>query len=119
MAKQSHTPSKFPALDRAIKRHRAAYQVFHAAVEDDVDNDVFGPLCDAEDDARLAIAMRRFKSDEEFLEALRYLITAERKIYGRSCLDEFPATIQLVARYFGGEIEHWSAPAQLFDGLTA
>lgn len=103
MAKQSHTPSHFPALDRLIKKHEAAVEsylgpTFNAASDAEKDR-----LEDAEANARNAIAAQTFKTDAEFLAALKYLVAAEAKILQRigGIGDEFDATIAAVAKHFG------------------
>jgi hypothetical protein len=106
MDKQSHTPSHFPALDRAIKKHQAAFEAWSSSTDDDPEDTI-----DEEIAARHAIATRRFKSDAEFLAALRYLVAAESKIWRAAELDhDFGATIGAVAKFFGVPIAYFEQP---------
>jgi hypothetical protein len=70
-------------LQRAIEQHRAAYHAFFSNpdIEAMPQKESFD-LCWAEALAQRKIATLKFKSDEEFLHALRYLALVARKIWG-------------------------------------
>lgn len=78
-----------------------------------------GRACYAEEDARIAISDRRFKSDAEFLAALEYLVSAEVKIHGRIDLcDACDTIVVAVARYFGTPVTFGGEPlARWSDAL--
>ncbi len=90
-------PSLSSGLSKLIKAHRAAFQKFEATHEDD---DAFLDASRAEDLARYDVAMRPCGSDAEFVEKLRYLMSAEHCLWGDpEFLTEFGSVVIAVREH--------------------
>lgn len=87
-----------PDLAKLVDAHRAAFAQFEAT-DDDADD--FIGASRAEDLARYDVAMRPCLSDAEFVEKLRYLMSAEISLWGEpEFLTEFGSVVIAVREHF-------------------
>jgi hypothetical protein len=86
-----------PELSSLIDAHRAAFETFEATHEDDEN---FLAASRTEDLARYDVAVRPCVSDAEFIEKLRYLMEAERGLWGEpEFLTQFGSVVVAVRDY--------------------